>query len=107
MRIIIIFSMLAVMTGLIADGQLPAEAAELRPFVLPSTQREQPYQQNYRPAPAAPAPSVYERFEADVRNMSQEEKNQQRNHYQNLRNQSHNPAEQKYYTNLLRILNRY
>ncbi len=105
MKRTIILSMLAMMTGLIAYGQLPAEAAEIRPFVLPSTQREQPYQQNYRPAPAT-QPPVYQRFEADVKGMSPEEKNHLRNQYQNLRNQAHDPTEKDYYTELLRILNR-
>ncbi len=104
MRITIILSMLAMMTGLIAYGQLPAEAAEIRPFVLPSTQREQPYQQNYRPAPETP--SVYKRFEADVQGMSPGDKNRLRDQYQNMRDKAHNPTEKDYYAELLRILNR-
>jgi len=104
MRITIFFSIVAMLTGLIDYGQLPAEAAEIRPFVLPSTQREQPYQQNFRPAPETP--SVYKRFQADVEGMSPEDKNRLRDQYQNLRDKSHNPTEKEYYAELLRILNR-
>jgi hypothetical protein len=93
----------------LTGGQLSVNAGELRPFVLPSTVQQSAPAQTYQKTqkPTLVSPTIYDKFAADVANMSGEQKNKLRDRYRQLLKRAEkngNQAEISYYNELLAIL---
>ena len=89
----------------------PSWAGELRPFVLPSTNKSiQTEQASGEAQTSQETPSVYQKFEEDVRKMNVDERKKIQEYYkkQQLEAEEKNDrARMDYYNTLLGILNKY
>ncbi len=105
------YVLLLVMVFFACERASVIEATEIRPFVLPSA-RPSAQTENIpsQRIPDEKKLAVYEKFEADVRQMSQDKKKETLKYYQQLQNDASlkgDATRKDYYGNLIRILIKY